>query len=351
MNKNQGNPIAKPRTGKAFSGRKIDNNLIRLFVILVAVTVVMGVLNKEFFTFSTFSSMGFSFPEFGIMAIATMLAMLSGGIDLSLVGIANVAGIIAGLVFTKLMPKDTADPTGFILLAILVALAVGAAAGLINGFAISKIGIPPILATLGAQQLYIGLAKGITGGPAVFGFPEAFTNFGINSVFNIIPIPLIIFAVFVVIFYIALNKTTYGLKLYLMGTNPKASQFAGVKNDSIIMKTYMFCGMMAAFSGLIIMARSNSAKADYGTSYVLQVILIAVLGGVNPSGGFGKISGVVIAVLILQFLSTGFTMLAFPSTARGFIWGAVLLIVMIANYILNTRSEKKKIKKQLEKSA
>ena len=349
MFKSSKNAVANPGSGKAFMGNKIDNNLIRLLVILVVVTVLMSLLNKEFFTLGTFSSMGFSFPEFGIMAIATMLAMLSGGIDLSLVGIANVAGIVAGLVFTQLMPPDTANPTWYILLAIFVALAVGAAAGLINGFNIAKIGIPPILATLGAQQLYIGLAKGITGGPAVFGFPEAFTNLGINSLLGI-PIPLWIFAVFVLVFYIALNKTTYGLKLYLMGSNPRASAFSGVKNESIIMKTYMFCGMMAAFSGLIIMARSNSAKADYGLSYTLQVILIAVLGGVNPAGGFGKISGVVLAVLILQFLSTGFTMLQFPSTARGFIWGTVLLLTMIANFLLNTYGENKRIRKQIQQN-
>jgi simple sugar transport system permease protein len=347
MSNNTKNATAQPKVGKAMSPGKIDNNLIRLLVILVIVTVLMSLLNKEFFTLDTFSSMGFSFPEFGIMAIATMLAMLSGGIDLSLVGIANLAGIVAGLVFTKMMPVDTANPIGYMLLAIVVALVVGALAGLMNGFNIAKIGIPPILATLGAQQVFIGLAKGITGGPAVFGFPEAFTNLGINSLLGI-PIPLIIFALFVVIFYIALNKTTYGLKLYMMGTNPRASAFAGIKNESVIMKTYMFCGMMAAIAGLIIMARSNSAKADYGLSYTLQVILIAVLGGVNPSGGFGKISGVVLAVLILQFLSTGFTMLQFPSTARGFIWGAVLLLTMIANFLLNSYGEKKRIRKQIE---
>lgn len=341
--------VAQPKMGTGNSSIKMDSNLIRLLVILIVVTVLMSLLNPTFFTGGTFSSMGFSFPEFGIMAIATMLAMLSGGIDLSLVGTANLAGIVSGLIFTKLMPKD-ADPAGYILLAILVAFAVGALAGLFNGFNIAKIGIPPILATLGAQQLFIGLAKGITGGPAVFGFPEAFTNLGVNSIFGVIPIPLLIFAVFVIIFFVALNKTTYGLKLYLMGTNPKASAFAGVNNDKILMKTYMFCGMMAAFSGLIIMARSNSAKADYGMSYTLQVILIAVLGGVNPSGGFGKISGVVLSVLILQFLSTGFTMLQFPSTARGFIWGAVLLIVMIANFLLNTRNEKNMVKQQIEKT-
>lgn len=343
------NPVAQPKTGKAFWPRKVDNNLIRLVVILIIVTLAMSLLNEEFFSAGTFSSMGFSFPEFGIMAIATMLAMLSGGIDLSLVGIANLSAIVSGFVFTKVMPADTASPGGYVILAVVVALAVGAAAGLMNGFSIARIGIPPILATLGAQQVFIGLAKGITGGPAVYGFPEIFTNLGINSFLGI-PIPLLIFALFVLIFYIALNKTTYGLKLYLMGSNPRASAFAGINNSSILFKTYMFCGMMAAVAGLIIMARSNSAKADYGTSYTLQVILIAVLGGVNPAGGFGKISGVVLAVLILQFLSTGFTMLQFPSTARGFIWGAVLLITMIANYILNTRSAKKKIRQQINKA-
>ncbi len=93
-------------------------------------------------------------------------------------------------------------------------------------------------------------------------------------------------------------------------------------------------------------ARTNSAKADYGSSYVLQAILVSVLGGVNPAGGFGKVTGVVIAVLALQFLSSGFSMLRFSNFAKEFIWGAFLLFIMVLNFIQNRKAAKNIVKKE-----
>ncbi len=325
-----------------------DNNLKWLLIITVLVFITMSALRPNlFFSFDNFSSMAFQFPEFGLLAMAMMLTMLTGGIDLSVVGVANLSGILAALILTRVMPVE-ASATQVVLysmLAIGTSLVTGLVCGLTNGFLIATIGIPPILATLGTMEFFTGIAIVITRGAAVFGFPELITFMGNGSLW-IFPIPLLLFTAAALIFAVVLNRTAYGNQLYLMGTNPTAARYSGLNNTRLLLRTYMLSGLLAAVSGLVILARTNSAKADYGSSYTLQAILIAVLGGVNPAGGFGKVMGLVLAILTLQFLSSGFSMLRFSNFVKEFIWGAVLLLVMVINYVSNTRRQRREAQKQ-----
>lgn len=324
-----------------------DGDIARLSIIMILVFMFMAFLKPGLFlSMENFSSMSFQFPEFGLLAIAMMLAMLSGGIELSIVGIANLSGILAALVMIRCIPKEAAPGSAMpmVVVAIVVAIVAGVLCGLINGLMVTKIGIPPILATLGSMQLFTGIAIVITKGTAVYGFPDQFNYIG-NGTLWVIPIPLLIFAAIAVIFYIMLKKSSYGLKLYMMGTNPKASGFSGINNDLLLIRTYIYSGILAALAGLVIIARTNSAKADYGTSYTLQAILVAVLGGVNPNGGFGKVTGIILAILTLQFLSSGFNMMHISNFFKDFIWGAVLLLVMVINYLSNNERNKSKAQK------
>ena len=211
-----------------------------------------------------------------------------------------------------------------------------------NGFLIGRVEITPILATLGTMQLFTGISIVITKGYAITGYPEAFLFIG-NGKIWIFPIPLVIFALFAAVFAFILRRATFGIKIYMMGTNPTASLFSGVNNVRMILQTYMTTGFLASMAGLVMIARTNSAKADYGESYILQSVLIAVLGGVNPSGGFGAISGIVLAILSLQFLFSGFNMLRFSNFAKEFTWGMFLLFVMVFNYVMSMRKSKRAV--------
>ncbi len=316
-----------------------DRNLVQLFVIAIVVFILMSILNPgKFLTFRNFESMSFQFPEFGLLAIAMMISMLTGGIDLSVVGIANFAGIFAALILTTWIPEAAGNGVVMltIFIAIIVAIMTGVTCGILNGLLIAYAEIPPILATLGTMQLFTGISIVITKGYAVTTYPEQFLLLG-NGMLGIFPIPFLIFAFFAIVFAFILRKTTYGIKLYMMGTNPTASRFSGVNNGVMLMKTYMTTGCLAGIAGIVMIARTNSAKADYGASYILQSVLIAVLGGVNPSGGFGTISGIIVAILSLQFLSSGFNMLRFNNFAKEFTWGLFLLFVMVFNYLMNVR--------------
>lgn len=321
-----------------------DRNLVQLFVIAVVVFFLMSVLNPGlFFTARNFESMSVQFPEFGLLAIAIMISMLTGGIDLSVVGIANFAGILAALILSKGIPADAGNAVTLVmvLLAMLTAILIGIVCGVLNGLLIARVEITPILATLGTMQLYTGISIVITKGYAITGYPDAFLFIG-NGKIWIFPIPLLIFAFFAVLFAFILRSTTFGVKLYMMGTNPTAALFSGVNNIRLVMHTYMTTGFLAGIAGLVMIARTNTAKADYGESYILQSVLIAVLGGVNPSGGFGTISGIVLAILSLQFLSSGFNMLRFNNFAKEFTWGMFLLFVMVFNYYMNVRQAKRR---------
>lgn len=318
-----------------------DKNFNRLLIVLFFVFILSSILKPGLFLRgSNFVSMARQIPEFGIMAIGISFTMLTGGIDLSTVYAANLSSIIAAKLMLNLSANVTSPHTmaSIILLSICVALLVGSLCGVLNGLLISKIGIPAILATLGTQQLFWGIAIVITAGKSISGLPMMYFEFGNTELFGFIPISLIFFIIVAMIASLVLSKTKFGAKLYLLGTNAIASKFAGLNNDFLIIMTYAFSGILASISGLIMMASTNSTKADYGSSYTMQCILIAVMGGINPNGGSGNIKGVVLVVIILQMLSSVLNMFENISNFyRDIIWGGALLGIMVFNYVINKR--------------
>ncbi len=320
-------------------------NLVRLVVILIVSFVTMALIQPDIFPTKRYLvSMAFLFPEYGILALAMMLAMMSGGIDLSVVATANFSGIIAVQFLLSFCPPDASGALAavFLIAAVVIAISVGALCGLLMGFFIGKLGIPPMVATLGGADLIMGASLIITKGSCVKGLPSFVSEVGTKIIFGFLPVTVLVFAACALVISFLLQRTPYGLKLRMMGSNPTASKFSGINNDKIIYKTYMLSGMLSAVAGLLLVSRANSCRADYGASYVMQVIIICVLGGVNPNGGFGKVSGLTVAILILQVLSSGFNM--FPGISnfyRSIIWGAVLILVVIYNHVSGNMHIKK----------
>jgi simple sugar transport system permease protein len=305
-----------------------NSEMLRLGLITVAVFAVLATLSPDLFLSSAnLRSMAFQVPEIALLALAILVAMLTGGIDLSIIGVMNLAAILGGMFLSSSLGMSTWLQ---ILLTIVIVLATGLACGLINGLLISRLGIVPILATLGTWQVFSGIGVVLTGGAAVYGFPASFANIGNDSWLGI-PIPLYILLLLSVALAFTLNRSRYGHSLFMLGSNPKAGRFAGLPSGKLILFTYMVAGLLASASGVIVMSRVNSIRVDFGSSYLLLAILIAVLGGVNPYGGFGKVGGVILAVLTLQFVSSGLNLLRFSNFAREVVWGGLLLAVMVVN--------------------
>lgn len=305
----------------------------RLLIIAVLVFGLMSMLSPDrFLSSQNLTSMAFQFPEFAVLALAMTITMMTGGIDLSVVGVANLSAVVAALILTQF--TDPAMPASqsaiWLAFAVAAALSIGAMAGLVNGCLVAFFGLPPILATLGSGLVFTGFAIAMTGGSAVMGFPSTVAVIGNAQIYGV-PVPLILFALLAVVLHLLLTRTAFGLRVTMFGANPLAALYAAIDINRMLLKVYLIAGMFSSIAGLIIMSRANSAKADYGSSYLLLAVLIAVLGGVNPYGGYGRVIGVVLAVLSMQFLSSGLNMLGVSNFARELIWGVLLILVMVIN--------------------
>lgn len=314
--------------------RKYSDTVI-LILVMAAVFLLMWALNgNHFVRFDNFQSMAFQLPELGILSLAMMITMLTAGINLSIIASANLTGIIIALILTSALTPATGGALSavIIVLAVAAGLLTAALIGLLNGFLIARVNVSPILATLGTMILLKGLAIVLTRGYVISGLPQPIRFIGNGLVLGI-PMPMIIFILCAAFTAVVLNHTPLGVNIYMIGSNPTACYFAGVDNAGVLLKTYLLSGIYSGIAAIIMISRFNSAKADYGESYLLMTVLASVLGGTSAAGGFGKISGLVLALIILQFVSSGLNLLGISAFLTIAIWGGILILVMVVNYL------------------
>jgi len=311
----------------------VERGAGRMLVLLAIAVLIFAIAKPGIFLNSlNLQNIGLATPEIGVLALAMTLAMLTGGIDLSVVGIVNVSAITMSLTYTAMHAAwgGTADKVWFLLP--LVALAVGLVCGLINGVLIGVAGITPILATLGTMQIFNGLALVVTGGHVLYDFPPPMGAIG-QVTFAGIPLLFFIFVGIAVLIGVMINKTAQGRRITLEGANPTASRYSGIDSRQTLLSTYLTTGLLASVAGILMVMRNPTASADYGASYTLLVIVIAVLGGTNPAGGFATVLGVSLAALTLQVVSSGFRAVRFSSYEYSIAQGAILIAVMVIDQI------------------
>ena len=295
-----------------------------LLALWVGFAVTIG---DRFFSVNTLQSMAFQMPELGILSLAMMLALLSGGLNLSIIATANLTGLTIAFLLTRYIPGTEGIAwVGVQMAALAAGFVVAALVGLINGFVIAYLGVSPILATLGTMTLCKGLAIGLTRGNVISGFPDPIVFIGNGTVFGV-PFALIVLALCALPVAIMLNATPFGAKVYMIGSNEKATRYSGVDTRAILLKLYVLSSLLAGVAAVVMLARFNSANAAYGESYLLITILAAVLGGVDPFGGFGKVGGLMLALVILQVISSAFNLLNLSQFLTLAIWGGILIVV------------------------
>ncbi|MCY0389308.1 ABC transporter permease [Robbsia sp. Bb-Pol-6] len=303
-------------------------------LILVAATALS---HGGFLDVYNFQSMASQLPELGLLAIGVSLAMISGngGIDLSGVGMANLAGVVAAVV-TPLVVDGDASPWGYTGAFIGVALATGLAGGLLNGWLIARVGLTPILCTLGTQLIFTGAAVVLSHGTSVrIANADPMSSLGNDNVYGV-PIPFVIFMAALLAVGWLLRYSPFGIRLFLLGTNAKAARYAGIPGERMLLSVYATSGLLAGIAGIIIAARTASVKSDYGSSYLLIAILIAVMAGVRPQGGYGRMVCLFFSAMALQFLSSTFNLLDISNFFRDCAWGA-LLLCFLASARINPR--------------
>lgn len=305
----------------------------RMLLLVIAAFAFFAVLNpRVFLNPLNLQNLALASPEIGVLAIAMTLAMLTGGIDLSLVSIANLSAITMSTVFTAIAAGDPGLAEQSAPLLVVMGIVVGLACGALNGVLVAVLGITPILATLGTMQILNGLAIVWTGGSTLYGSPASLTSGGQSTVAGV---PLLFLVLLGVAGAVALlvNRTPLGLKVQLQGANPLAARYAGVNSRAVLMATYLVTGLLGGLAGVLFLARNPTASADYGASYVLLVIVIAVLGGTNPNGGLATVAGVVLATLTLQIVASGFTALRLSAFEYAIAQGLILVVVLVVDQI------------------
>jgi len=320
-----------------------NQDTVRMLIVTSAIFILMSALRPNLFLReANFISMGYQIPELGFYSLAMMMAMLAGGIDLSIVSIGNLSCIISAFIMQQAVAGQyTGAPLAFsIATGILAALAIGLACGLVNGLLISYMKIPPMLTTMATSSIYTGIGIILTEGKSVSGVPDAFLYLG-NHAFLQIPYALWLLIAAMAGTAFLLNKTTFGFQLKMIGSNPLASFYTGMQNKKVITKASIYSGLMSALCGLEILARTNTAKSDYAATYVFQSILCAVLGATNPNGGFAKVSCLALALASLQLLSSGFNLLRLGGYFKDFTWGALLLFVLSIDFLAKAIKRKK----------
>lgn len=306
-----------------------------LGVITAGLFVLMSFSIPGFFSSNNLTNMMFQLPEFGLIALAMMVVIVTGGIDLSITYTAALSGVTIALMASSGYPM---------LGAILIGVLVGLSCGLINGVLISKIGVSPILVTLGTMVLFEGLILSITKGNSISGFSEGYSLIGNGYYMGIVPLSIIIFVLFAIITAILLSKTKWGRSVYMVGSNPIATLFSGVNNSKVLMRVYLYAALLATIASIIMTSRYNTAKVDLGSSYLLQSVAAAVLGGTEIQGGYGKVIGTVYAVVIFQMLSSGLNLMGVPRSIVTVMMGVILITVLVINFVktkLDEKSQKK----------
>ena len=330
----------------------LGNRNVQLLIAIALFFVLMVIYRPEIFlTATSFQSMLVQIADLGIFAMAMSVAMISGGIDLSIVNLANLTAVVCSVLLKATVTDATSSTIIWLLLlaCLGIALVIGFLGGAINSFLIANLGIPEILATLATMNLYLGISMIITGGQGTIGFPQQLLNFGSGNVLGI-PTPFIIFLIIAVILYVFIHRTPYGTHLKLFGLNQRATFFSGINNKKVVYQTHILACMTAALAGLLIMARTNSATVDYGGQTILITLLIGVLSGIPATGGAGSIISIFLALFLNQLINSGLNLLRVSSFIREMVPAALLIAIVSLEYYFYTLSEKRLNRLALEKN-
>jgi inositol transport system permease protein len=274
----------------------------------------------------------------GIIAVGVTQVIITAGIDLSSGSVVAVTAMVAASLAQSseavraVYPALTDLP---VLVPVIAGLAVGAAAGLLNGTLIAYTSIPPFIATLGVMVSARGIAKWYTHGQPVSMLNDAYADIGSGVV------PVVIFLGTALLFHIALRYTRYGKFTYAIGANPQAARISGINVARHLIVVYTIAGTLSGLAGIVTSARAVSGQAGMGMMYELDAIAAAVIGGASLSGGIGRITGTVIGTLILGVVTSGFTFLRIDAYYQEIVKGAIIVAAVIADQYRHRASGKR----------
>ncbi len=290
-----------------------------LLIFILIMVGVLALLSDRFLTPANLINILRQASINGIISVGMMLVILTAGIDLSVGAILALSVVVTA----DLMHRDLPP-----LLAATAGLSLGGLLGFVNGWLVSRIKVPPFIATLGMMSFARGLALAYTGGKPVTGLDAGFRFLGTGLVAHI-PMPIIIAALVFLAGYLLLSQTRIGAYLYALGENREAALFSGIATGFYTKFVFTASGVLAALSGMILIARLDSAQPVIGLGYEFDAIAAVVIGGTSLAGGEGRLSGTLLGVLIIAMLNNALNLTNVSSFYEGIVKGMVIALALI----------------------
>lgn len=323
---------AKPKSASAPKNRAfgaVVQNVRELSVLpgLAIVIVVGALVSPAFLSAANLTLILRQSAELGIVVIGLTLILLTGKLDISLESTVGLAPMVAAWLVIPAAVGGLGtdiDP----LLAILITLVIGAGIGLFNGFMVVKVKLDPFIVTLAMLILLRGITLGISQGKTLAGLPEAFRYIG-SARWAGVPAAIWVTAILFVIAGLVLRYTSWGRALYAIGGNADAAKAAGIRVDFVLITAFVAASTLAAFAGLMLAGRLASVTSGMGENMIFSALAAAVIGGVQLTGGQGRIIGALMGVLLLGTLTNVLTLAGVPTFWINAVYGAVILIALL----------------------
>ena len=301
-----------------------------LLAFLGVVFLAFSLATPLFLTGANLRSMAFQMPVLGLLTLAMLVPILSGGLNLAIIFQANISGLALAWVLIQFGGPEAG--IGAFVLGGTLAVLVGAASGALMGAVVAYVGAHPILVSLAMMIFLRGLGEFLTRGGDISGFPEFMNVLGHGSFIGI-PVPMIIFILAAILWHIMLKRSRHGFSVYMVGSNIEAAEYSGLHTRRTLVIIYAISGIICAVAATVMAARFNSVRVGHGEALLLVTVLACFLGGIDPFGGFGRVLPVTIALIILQALSSGLNLIGANQHLSTAVWGFFLIAVMALRWV------------------
>jgi inositol transport system permease protein len=312
---------------------RIDRQKIVPLAVIIVLVVVLSISNEEFLKLSTASILFARVAATGIVSLGAMCAVISGGIDFTAEYCLVTAAVAGGVVYAN---------TGSMWLFMLVCIVIGLTVGLINGTVISRLKMPPFIATLAMWMCLQGAMNLINKGAVHLESPFL-TWLGAGKLFNFLPIPFVVFLIMSIITYIILQKTKFGGYIYAMGGNEDTAIYAGVNVKYYKTLIYVFAGLCYGLAAIVSASKQGTVSVQLSSNTLMDAMASIIIGGTSISGGKGTVVGTIMGVLIIGLIDTSLNYLNVDSNLRDFVKGFIILAALLVNVLVN-RVEKRRLK-------
>ena len=299
-----------------------------LVLLLIVFVIVSSILSPNFLKSANLLNMLQQCSVPGIIAISMTMVIIIGGIDLSVGAVAAFAGMISSILVAAEKPD---------VVAILAGVGIGCLCGLFTGIIISRFGLPDFIVSMGTLQIARGAALLVTRGQPVFGLAKSFQMIGGGRIGGKLPIAGLIWIIITIVIFLIMKYTVFGRSLYAIGGNREAANLSGIKTKRNYCITYIICGALAGFAGILTASWLKTGQPTACDGYELDAIAASVIGGTSMTGGIGNVIGTFGGVFLLQIITNIFNLVGLSSFYQQIAKGVIIIAALLLNKLVTAR--------------